>query len=75
MRTWSATTFFTADQACNYGLVDRVISEHEFTRAVTGFRTESDPAKIGAGITPGDDRLRRGRIVGVVASRGSREAS
>ena len=39
--------FFTADQACNYGLVDRVISEHEFTRAVTGFRTESDPAKIG----------------------------
>ena len=26
-------------------------------------------------ILPGDDRLRRGRIVGLVASRGSREAS
>ncbi len=38
--------FFTADQACNYGLVDRVISEHEFTRVATGFRTESGAAKI-----------------------------
>jgi ATP-dependent Clp protease, protease subunit len=38
--------FFTADQARNYGLVDRVISEHEFTRVATGFRTQSDAAKM-----------------------------
>ena len=30
--------FFTAEQARDYGLVDRVISEHELSRQVTGFR-------------------------------------
>jgi ATP-dependent Clp protease protease subunit len=29
--------FFTADQACEYGLADRVISSHEVTRVPTGF--------------------------------------
>jgi ATP-dependent Clp protease protease subunit len=30
--------FFTAEQAREYGLIDRVISEHEISRQVTGFR-------------------------------------
>ena len=30
--------FFTAEQAREYGLVDRVIAEHEFSRQLTGFR-------------------------------------
>ncbi len=30
--------FFTAEQAREYGLVDRVISQHELSRQVTGFR-------------------------------------
>jgi ATP-dependent protease ClpP protease subunit len=30
--------FFTAEQAREYGLVDRVISRHEPTRQSTGFR-------------------------------------
>ncbi len=30
--------FFTAEQAREYGLVDRVIAEHEFSRHLTGFR-------------------------------------
>jgi ATP-dependent Clp protease, protease subunit len=30
--------FFTAEQAREYGLIDRVISEHELSRQVTGFR-------------------------------------
>jgi ATP-dependent Clp protease, protease subunit len=34
--------FFTADQAREYGLVDRVISDHALTRQVTGFRPGSD---------------------------------
>jgi len=29
--------YFTAEQACEYGLIDRVISSHELTRATTGF--------------------------------------
>jgi ATP-dependent Clp protease, protease subunit len=33
--------FFTAEQAREYGLIDRVISAHEFTRSVTGFRSDS----------------------------------
>jgi ATP-dependent Clp protease protease subunit len=34
--------FFTAQQALEYGLVDRVISEHELSRQVTGFRSGSN---------------------------------
>jgi ATP-dependent Clp protease protease subunit len=30
--------FFTAEQAREYGLVDRVITEHQLSRQVTGFR-------------------------------------
>jgi ATP-dependent Clp protease, protease subunit len=30
--------FFSAEQACEYGLVDRVISAHELNKHVTGFR-------------------------------------
>jgi ATP-dependent Clp protease protease subunit len=33
--------FFTAQQACEYGLIDRVIERHELTRLATGFRGES----------------------------------
>ncbi len=32
--------YFTAEQAREYGLVDRVISSHELTRLTPGFRTE-----------------------------------
>jgi ATP-dependent protease ClpP protease subunit len=31
--------FFTADEARDYGLIDRVIDRHELGRAPTGFRT------------------------------------
>jgi ATP-dependent Clp protease, protease subunit len=34
--------FFTAEQAREYGLVDRVISEHALTRQITGFRQPSN---------------------------------
>jgi ATP-dependent protease ClpP protease subunit len=30
--------FFTAQQACDYGLIDRVITDHDLQRQVTGFR-------------------------------------
>jgi ATP-dependent Clp protease, protease subunit len=33
--------FFTAEQARDYGLVDKVISEHELSRQITGFRPAS----------------------------------
>jgi len=33
--------FFTAEQAAEYGLIDRVIERHELTRLATGFRGES----------------------------------
>jgi ATP-dependent Clp protease protease subunit len=33
--------FFTAEQAREYGLIDRVIERHELTRMATGFRGES----------------------------------
>ncbi len=37
--------FFTAEQACEYGLIDRVISSHELTRIRTGFGSrEQTPA-------------------------------
>jgi ATP-dependent protease ClpP protease subunit len=29
--------YFTAEQAREYGLIDRVISSHELTRVATGF--------------------------------------
>jgi ATP-dependent protease ClpP protease subunit len=29
--------YFTAEQAREYGLIDRMISTHELTRAATGF--------------------------------------
>ncbi len=32
--------YFTADQACEYGLIDRVIASHELSRLATGFRAE-----------------------------------
>jgi ATP-dependent Clp protease protease subunit len=32
--------FFTADQALEYGLVDRVISSHELSRLAPGFRSD-----------------------------------
>jgi ATP-dependent Clp protease protease subunit len=34
--------FFTAEQAHEYGLVDRVISRHELSRMATGFRTPGE---------------------------------
>jgi len=34
--------FFTAEQAREYGLVDRVITQHEFSRQLTGFRAEGN---------------------------------
>jgi ATP-dependent Clp protease, protease subunit len=33
--------FFTAEQAREYGLIDRVIASHELTRAPTGFAAGS----------------------------------
>ncbi len=34
--------YFTADQACEYGLIDRVIASHELSRLATGFRAQDD---------------------------------
>ena len=31
--------FFTAEQARDYGLIDKVITEHELSRQITGFRS------------------------------------
>jgi ATP-dependent Clp protease protease subunit len=36
--------FFTADQALEYGLIDRVISSHELTRTAMGFRSGENGA-------------------------------
>jgi ATP-dependent Clp protease protease subunit len=36
--------YFTAEQAREYGLIDRVISAHELTRAATGFATRKEEA-------------------------------
>ena len=33
--------FFTAEQAREYGLIDRVIADHELSRQITGFRPAS----------------------------------
>jgi len=33
--------YFTAEEACDYGLIDRVIASHELTRVPTGFGTRS----------------------------------
>ena len=38
--------FFSAEQARDYGLVDRVISEHELSRQVTGFRPPGGDAHM-----------------------------
>ena len=37
--------YFTADQALEYGLVDRVISSHELSRMAPGFRAEAEKEK------------------------------
>jgi ATP-dependent Clp protease, protease subunit len=34
--------FLTAEQACEYGLIDRVIERHELSRLATGFRARVD---------------------------------
>jgi ATP-dependent Clp protease protease subunit len=34
--------YFTAQQACDYGLVDRVIESHEVSRFATGFRGDAN---------------------------------
>jgi ATP-dependent Clp protease protease subunit len=36
--------YFTAEQAREYGLIDRVISSHELTRIRTGFAADREPA-------------------------------
>jgi ATP-dependent Clp protease protease subunit len=41
--------FFTADQAVEYGLVDRVIASHEIVRAPTGFGAREAEADAGPG--------------------------
>jgi ATP-dependent Clp protease ATP-binding subunit ClpA len=67
-----------------HALISNETSGAARTLARLGVAPERVRAELGAlqdrryhcqGSTPGDDRLRRGRIVGVVASRGSREAS
>jgi hypothetical protein len=36
--------YFTAAEACEYGLIDRVIASHELTRMPTGFAAaEGEP--------------------------------
>jgi ATP-dependent Clp protease, protease subunit len=40
--------YFTSEEACEYGLIDRVISSHELTRLRTGFGARGDE---GAGTT------------------------
>jgi len=37
--------YFTSDEACEYGLIDRVISSHELTRLRTGFGTREKEAE------------------------------
>jgi ATP-dependent Clp protease, protease subunit len=39
--------YFTADQALEYGLIDRVISSHELTRVATGFGAREAEAAAG----------------------------
>jgi len=39
--------YFTAEQAREYGFVDRVISSHELQRAVTGFGARNGDAQSG----------------------------
>ncbi len=39
--------YFTAEQAREYGLIDRVISSHELTRVATGFGARGTEAKGG----------------------------
>jgi ATP-dependent Clp protease protease subunit len=34
--------YFTAEEACDYGLIDRVIASHELTRLPTGFGARDD---------------------------------
>jgi ATP-dependent Clp protease, protease subunit len=41
--------YFTAAQAAEYGLIDRVISQHELTRSPTGFARASDGNGGGGG--------------------------
>jgi ATP-dependent Clp protease, protease subunit len=36
--------YFTAEQACDYGLIDSVISSHELTRMATGFGARNGDA-------------------------------
>jgi ATP-dependent Clp protease, protease subunit len=36
--------YFTAEQAREYGLIDRVISSHELTRTRTGFGAKESSA-------------------------------
>jgi len=36
--------YFTAEQAREYGLVDRVISSHELSRVATGFGSREEEA-------------------------------
>ncbi len=40
--------YFTAQQAVEYGLIDRVISSHELTRLPTGFAAPAAPERAGA---------------------------
>jgi ATP-dependent Clp protease, protease subunit len=44
--------FFTAEQAREYGLIDRVIERHELTRLATGFRSPGSPDGGVASETP-----------------------
>ena len=44
-RLWrDLNTGNTAEQACEYGLVDRIITNHELQRMATGFATRDSPA-------------------------------
>ena len=36
--------YLTSEQACEYGLIDRVITSHELTRVATGFAARAEPA-------------------------------
>jgi ATP-dependent Clp protease protease subunit len=36
--------YFTAEEACDYGLIDRVIASHELTRVPTGFGARNGSA-------------------------------
>ena len=39
--------YFTAEQALEYGLIDRVIERHELSRVATGFRAGGGPGENG----------------------------